>query len=196
MFQEPSTDSPNWLYFRRFLAQPSRVASIFASSPALGRLVAKHIRRGDDEYVMELGAGTGAITAAILASGIPAERLVAVEIDPELAGFLQSAHPEITVIEGPALEIADALPRAARGSVGTVVCGLPVGAFSLAEQRRLVDLSRSLLRPGGRLLVYTHRLGSPLPAKRLGLTGKRVAFTLQNPPPASVWAYERDGARS
>lgn len=191
MFQEPTPPSPTWLYFRRFLAQPARVASIFASSPKLGRLIARHVRRGDDEYVVELGAGTGAITQEILVSGVPADKLIAVEIDAELAGYLRAAHPEVQVIEQPAQEIADSLPPSAFGRVGTVVCGLPVRLFSAEEQRTIVDITDSLLSPGGRLLVYTHRLSSPLPAAEFGLIGKRVAFTLQNPPPASVWAYER-----
>lgn len=195
MFQEPSTDSPNWLYFRRFLARPARVASIFASSRALGRLIAKNIRRAEDEYVVEMGAGTGAVTQAILSSGVPAEKLIAVEVDPELARFLQSACPDVSVIEAEALGIEDSLPPPVIGAVGTVVCGLPIRFWSLSEQRRFVEVVGTLLGPKGRLLAYTHRLGSPFPATRLGLTGERVGFTLQNPPPASVWSYVREGTR-
>src|SRR3546814_14885407 len=58
----------HWLYFRRFLKNPVGVASVTPSSPALGRLVAQHVCREDDEYVVELGRGTGALTRALLAS--------------------------------------------------------------------------------------------------------------------------------
>src|SRR3546814_3265196 len=42
----------HWLYFRRFLKNPVGVASVTPSSPALGRLVAQHVCREDDEYVV------------------------------------------------------------------------------------------------------------------------------------------------
>src|SRR3546814_2237554 len=45
----------HWLYFRRFLKNPVGVASVTPSSPALGRLVAQHVCREDDEYVVEPG---------------------------------------------------------------------------------------------------------------------------------------------
>src|SRR3546814_15819026 len=67
----------HWLYFRRFLKNPVGVASLTPSSPALGRLVAQHVSREDDQYVVELGCGTGAITRALLPGGVPPERLIA-----------------------------------------------------------------------------------------------------------------------
>jgi phosphatidylethanolamine/phosphatidyl-N-methylethanolamine N-methyltransferase len=47
----------------------------------------------------------------------------------------------------------------------------------------------ALMPPGHRFLAYTHRPDSPLPRRELGLRGKRLARTLRNLPPASVWAY-------
>ena len=91
--------SPAWLFFRRFLAHPVRLASILESSPALSRLVAGQLTRDADEYVVELGAGTGPITRAFLAAGVPADRLIAVEIDTQMASFLRQQFPGVTVIE-------------------------------------------------------------------------------------------------
>ena len=170
--------SPAWLFFRRFLAHPLRLASVLESSSALSRLVAAELAcdPGDyvpRDYVVELGAGTGPVTRALLAAGVPPERLIAVEIDSEMADFLRQSLPGVTVIESDALALEQALPREALGRVGAVVCGLPV----------------SLLPPGRPFLAYTHRLTSPLPAAELGLEGERRAFTLLNLPPASVWAF-------
>ena len=183
--------SPAWLFFRRFLAHPFRLASILESSPALSRLVAEHLPREPGEYVVELGAGTGPVTRALLASGVPADRLVAVEIDAQMAGFLRQSLPGVRVIEDDALALAEALPPETLGSVGAVVCGVPISLLPAAQQRELVDLMLSLLPPGRPFVAYTHRLSSPLPAADLGLTGERRAFTLLNLPPASVWAFRR-----
>jgi len=183
--------SPAWLFFRRFLAHPFRLASILESSEALSRLVAERLPCEPGEYVVELGAGTGPVTRALLAAGVPPERLIAVEIDAEMAGFLHQDLPGVTVIEDDALALAQALPPEVLGHVGAVICGVPISLLPAAQQRELVDLMLSLLPPGRPFLAYTHRLTSPLPAAELSLVGERRAFTLLNLPPASVWAYRR-----
>lgn len=184
--------SPRWLHFRRFLAHPIRLAAVTSSSGMLSRLVAEQVRAGDDGVVVELGAGTGAVTRALLAAGVPADRLIAAEIDQEMAQFLRAAYPDVTVVEGCAFKIKELLPPAATGRVGAVICGVPVSLLPFEQQRELVSVMLSLLPPGRSFLMYTHRLGSPLPASKLGLVGKRVAFTLRNFPPASVWAFRAE----
>ncbi|MDJ0942577.1 MAG: methyltransferase domain-containing protein [Kiloniellales bacterium] len=181
--------SPAWLFFRRFLAHPFRLASILESSSALSRLVAEQLPREPDHYVVELGAGTGPVTRALLASGVAPERLIAVEIDPEMAAFLRHSFPGVTVIEHDAMTLPQALPRQAQGRIAAVVCGLPVSLLTAAQQGELVGMMRALLPPGRPFFLYTHRLTSPLPEAELGLAGERLAFTLLNLPPASVWAY-------
>lgn len=186
--------SATGLFFRGFLTHPGRVAALLPSSPVLSRLIADRIRRADDEYVVELGAGTGSVTQAMLASGIPADRLIVVEIDKEMAGFLRGAYPDVTVLGCSAFEIEQSLPQAAIGKAGSVVCGIPIALLPLEQQRRLVAIMLSLMPPGRCFLVLTYRWASPLPARKLGLVGRRIGFTPRNLPPASVWAYAADAA--
>ena len=185
------------LFLRRFLAQPRRLASVVASSAALGRIVAREVCRDPGEVVLELGAGTGAITEALLASGVPADKLIAVEIDAELAAFLRRRFPALAVVEADAFDLQKALPPAAAGRIGTVICGLPVSLMSREQQSDLVAKMLSFLPPSRRVLAYSHRLTSPLPAAELGLESERLAFTLRNLPPASVWGFRAldDGSR-
>ncbi len=183
--------SPAWLFFRRFLAHPLRLASILESSPALSRIVAEQLSCGADDYVVELGAGTGPVTRALLAAGVSPDRLIAVEIDAQMAGFLRQGFPGVTVIEDDALGLKQVVRPEALKKIGAVICGVPISLLPAAQQRELVDLMLSLLPPGRPFLAYTHRLTSPLPAEALGLTGERRAFTLLNLPPASVWAYQK-----
>ncbi len=183
--------SPAWLFFRRFLAHPLRLASILESSPALSRIVAEQLSCDADDYVVELGAGTGPVTRALLAAGVSPDRLIAVEIDAQMAGFLRQSFPGVTVIEDDALGLRQVVRPEALKKIGAVICGVPISLLPAAQQRELVDLMLSLLPPGRPFLAYTHRLTSPLPAEALGLTGERRAFTLLNLPPASVWAYQK-----
>ncbi|MGF1632136.1 MAG: class I SAM-dependent methyltransferase [Kiloniellaceae bacterium] len=179
----------NWLYFRRFLKHPARLASLTPSSPALGRLVAQQVRRHPDEYVVELGCGTGAITRALLASGVPPEKLIAVDLDRELLALLREEFPDISALECNAAEITRHLPPSVVGRVGTVICGIPISLLPRPAQRRIVEEMFALMPSNHRFLAYTHRPISPLPRRELGLEGKCLARTLRNLPPASVWGY-------
>lgn len=180
-----------WLFFRRFLAHPARLAAALPSSPGMARMVAAQVPPCDGGYVVELGAGTGAVTRALLGSGIPPARLVIVEIDEEMACYLDDAFPGVAVIHGSASEIAALLPHEAAGRVGAVVCGVPVSLLPRDEQKAMAEAMLSLLPEGAGFLAYTYRLASPLPAAELGLAGERVGFTLRNIIPASAWRYRR-----
>lgn len=184
-------ESPAWLHFRRFLAHPVRLSSALPVSGAVARMVASKVLRASDEYVVELGAGTGAVTRALLNAGVPAEKLIAVEIDSEMAEFLARTVPGIQVIEGSAADIGSLLPQDALGRIGTVICGVPLSMLYEAQQREIVDAMLDLDPHDRRFLQYSYRLGSPLNAARIGLSAERLGFTLRNAFPASVWAYRR-----
>jgi phosphatidylethanolamine/phosphatidyl-N-methylethanolamine N-methyltransferase len=186
----PKLVPPAWLHFKRFLAHPLQVQAVLPASKAWGALIAKQVRRERDEFVVELGAGTGAVTRALLTAGVPPQRLFAVEIDPEMAEYLRANFPEVNVIAGDALAVDQAVPGAVAGKTGTVVCGVAVATFSLDQQRRLVAAVRSLLSPNGRLVVFSYRPLPPLPASKLGLKRIGMAMTLLSLPPGFVWTYE------
>lgn len=181
----------HWIYFRRFLKNPVGVASVTPSSPALGRLVARELRREPDEYVVELGCGTGPITRALLEGGVPPEKLIAVDLDPELLAVLRDDLPEVAVLQCDAAQLREHLSPTVIGKVGTVVCGIPVSLLPLQAQRHLVDEMFAVMPPGRRFLAYTHRPISPLPRRELSLEGQCLGRTLRNLPPASVWGYRR-----
>jgi phosphatidylethanolamine/phosphatidyl-N-methylethanolamine N-methyltransferase len=178
-----------WLFFRGWLRNPLRMGSIVPSSPALCRRVVRHTRCAPDEAVLELGAGTGVISRALLAAGVPAQRLIVVEIDPHLAAHLRAELTGATVIEGDARRLADLVPAAWQGRIGTVVCGIPLVLLPLAEQRRFIDAIEAVA-PGRGFLHYSYCATSPLPHRRHALTARREAWTPLNFPPASVWRYK------
>lgn len=180
------------LFLRRWAANPLQMGSVVPSSPALGRRIAALVERQDDEVVIELGAGTGAITRELLAGGVPPERLVVVEIVPDMARHLSESLPGVTVIEGDAFALPDALPRALHGKVGTAICGIPLVLLPIEQQRRFVDAVEAVA-PGRGFLLYTYCVTSPLPYRKLALTARREAWTPLNLPPASVWRYRPAG---
>lgn len=175
------------LFFRRWLANPLQMGSIVPSSPALCRRLAQHAACGPDEMVLELGAGTGVISRALLDSGLPARRLVLVEIVPSMAEHLRQALPGAHVLEGDASELPTLL-QGIGGRIGSVICGIPLVLLSLAEQKRLVG-AMAEVAPGRGFLHYSYCATSPLSLRKLNLTARRLAWTPLNFPPASVWHY-------
>src|ERR1700733_7397481 len=114
------------MFFRRWLANPLQMGSVIPSSSALCQRIVKHTRRAADEAVLELGAGTGVVSRALLAGGVPPERLIVVEIVPEMADHLRAMLPGVQVLEGDAKDLPALLPNHWHGRSGTVVCGIPL----------------------------------------------------------------------
>jgi phosphatidylethanolamine/phosphatidyl-N-methylethanolamine N-methyltransferase len=182
--------SGRWLFFRRALVHPLQLGTPIPSSPALGRLIAAKMADRKNGLTVEIGGGTGVITRELLAAGVSADRLLVIELDPEMADYLRGTLPDVRVIDGDARNLRELLPAAWRGRVDTVVSGVPMAMLSTTAQRELIDMIFTVLAPTGRYLQYTFRPGtSPVRAKRLGLAGKRLGTTFGNFPPASVWTY-------
>jgi len=176
------------LFFRRWLRNPLEMGSIVPSSRALCRRIVAQTRAGPDEIVLELGAGTGVVSRALVQAGFPAERLALVEIVPEMARWLGAALPGVNVLCGDARDLPRLLPADWHGKVGTVICGIPLVLLPLAEQRRFVDAIEAVA-PGRGFLHYSYCITSPRPWRRPGLAARREAWTPLNFPPASVWRY-------
>ncbi len=177
-----------WMFFRRWMANPLQMGSVVPSSPALCRRVATQARRAPDEMVLELGAGTGVISRALLAGGVPRERLLVVEIVPDMAAHLRRRLPGVQVLQGDARHLAALVPQVWHGRIGTVVCGIPLVLLPFAEQRRFID-AIDAVAPGRGFLHYSYCATSPLPSARHALRARREAWTPLNFPPASVWRY-------
>ena len=158
------------------------------SSAALCRRVAMQVRRAPDEFVLEVGAGTGVISRAVLDAGVPPDRFVAVEIVPQMADHLRRTLPGSHVVAGDARQLPSLLPRRWHGRIGTVICGIPLVLLALEEQRRFID-AFAAVAPGRGFLHYSYCVTSPLPWRKHRLTARREAWTPLNVPPASVWRY-------
>lgn len=179
------------LFLRRWLANPAAVGSPTPSVPQVGRIMARGVNRAKDRAVVEIGAGTGAVTAELLAAGIAKDRLFVIEIDHDMCVALRERFPDVNVIEGDCARLADLLPAEWRGKVATVVSGIPMTIVPAGIRRRMIDSIFDVLVPGGNMLQLTFSWFSPLPRQELALKGAFFGRTWRNVPPASVWNYTR-----
>jgi len=132
----------------------------FLPRPLAADLV-RHACVDVDELVVEIGAGRGALTAALAAQ---ARAVVAIELDPRLARALRSAfvsHPHVRIVEGDARSWR--LPQEPFRALGNVPFAItnallrhllddPIGTMTRADlivqrgaaQKRVADPPRSM----------------------------------------------------
>lgn len=166
-------------------ARPSMVGAILPSSRYLARSMAA--AADGAEFLVELGAGTGAITEA-LRERHPAVQTVAVEMQEALAAHLHQRFPTIEVRTEPAhLVLADLL----QGPAGTVVVSsLPFRSLPPRwREGTSVAIEEFLLaQPGRRLVQYTYQPRAPFDLSHAdALRWRREAVVWRNLPPAWVW---------
>src|SRR5262245_25429828 len=79
-----------WLMLTKFLQQGRRVASFTPSSRYMARSIINGIDFDKAKCIVELGAGTGPITKEIVKRLKPHTKLLAIELDNDLAARLKS----------------------------------------------------------------------------------------------------------
>jgi phosphatidylethanolamine/phosphatidyl-N-methylethanolamine N-methyltransferase len=124
-------DSP-WLFLRKFLRHGTRVASVAPSSRFLARAMCHFVAPDRPQTILELGAGTGAITVVAAAKMHPESKLLAVELDADFAGVLAARCPRATVLCCDVAELSERLPALGVERVELVLSGLPTPSLPRA----------------------------------------------------------------
>jgi phosphatidylethanolamine/phosphatidyl-N-methylethanolamine N-methyltransferase len=193
--QAPQKDvNPRLLFLKAWLRSPLKVGAIAPSGERLAWAMARAVPKRSSLPVVELGGGTGSITA-VLREHLGPERLVVLERDPELYRLLQRRFPDVTVVLGDACHLRRHLQGCGIPRAAAVVSGLPLVAMPKSVQRQIVDESFAVMDPGSPFIQFTYSLFSPLARREMGVRGRPVARVLQNVPPASVWVYRRSSAQ-
>ena len=185
------------------LAIGERTALALRHAPATGRVVfggsSMMIAQlpADARRIVELGAGTGVFTRALLARGIAQRDLLVVELNEELHALLHREFPEARIVHGDArdlVEIAGRVGFAKQGGADAAISGLGFLAMPREVQKGILEAIFAVLGPGRPLIQFTYGPASPIPAdlvRELGLGVRRAGIAPLNLPPAFVFVYTR-----
>lgn len=179
------------LFFRAWLKAPLQIAALTPSSATTGQTMAQLVERDRPGHILELGSGTGPIGDALLAAGLPPERIIMVEREPDLARHLRQRFPGVRILEEDATRIGAALSGLGVTQLATVVSTLPIVWFPPEAQSAILAQCMAMLGPDAPFLQLTNQPASPIPAGKLGLRAERAAHVWKNLPPSFIWRYRR-----
>lgn len=178
-------------FFRTLLRDPFAVGALAPSSRHLADLMVTGM--GPGARVIELGAGTGVVTQAILDTGVAAQDLIVIEQSEEFAELLAERFPGVTVVRGNAISLRRHLAGLS-GPADFVISGLPLLLFPSRSKARVLSQVFKSLKPGGYFHQFTYGGRCPVPRsllRSLGLKASFLKFSLFNLPPAFVYRLQR-----
>jgi phosphatidylethanolamine/phosphatidyl-N-methylethanolamine N-methyltransferase len=179
-----------WRFLRGLFARPRHVGAIAPSSPELARAIAGQIDPARPGPVLELGPGTGVVTAALIERGIAPERIIAIEFDAEFASHVGQRFPGIRIIRGDAFALAATLGNGAHGRFAGIVSGIPMLNHPPARRHALIQSALARLAGGAPFVQFSYGLTPPI-APPAGTEVVLAAFVWRNLPPARVWVYRQ-----
>ena len=182
----------NIQFLQAFLKNPGTVGSITPSSPELARRMVAGLRPDENNVVLELGVGTGAITKFLQDLVPNDESYLGIELDRDLVRSLRRKYPDMKIARGNALDAAEIHGKSGLGKVGTIICCLPfVSMPNEVGEKILLEIDKFMQHGCTfRTFQYAHGYYFPSAIKlrefmrdRYGKS-KRSPLIVKNVPPA------------
>ncbi|MDR1138130.1 MAG: methyltransferase domain-containing protein [Synergistaceae bacterium] len=177
------------LLLKELAKDPRGMGTMFPSSDALANEMASAVssratRRG---ILIEIGAGTGPVTAALLRRGVPARRMIVIEKSPTLAEYLSKRFPEVNVRCCGAEEMNACVAH--DDCVSAIVSSLPFRSLPKEASMSIMSEVERTLVPGGVFIQFTYAVVGNMPFIPAGFRKVRSRFVPFNLPPAKVEVY-------
>jgi phosphatidylethanolamine/phosphatidyl-N-methylethanolamine N-methyltransferase len=186
-------------FLAAFLRRPSTMGAVAPSSARLAAVLASVVPAAGNPVVVELGPGTGAVSA-VIDERLPAgSRHLAVELDADMVAHLQRSRPSLEVVHGDACDLGKLLSERGVDHVDAVVCGLPWALFDDATQAEILGEISRVIGDKGAFTTFAYLPGMALSAARRFRRTLRGAFeevlvsatVWRNLPPAFVYVCRR-----
>lgn len=167
------------------LQKMGQVGSVLPSAPELVQAMLQDLPWPRVRIAVELGAGTGAITGAVLERLPPGAQFLVFEKEPEFRRYLAAKYPGL-LLRNEALGLTMELAAQGGGQADLILSSIPFALLSPAEQEALLDVICETLAPEGCFVAFQYSL---LLARRLRrrFGHVRTRFVPLNLPPAFVY---------
>lgn len=176
-------------FLKSWIEKPLSTGAVMPSGRALARTMARYVDPESNGPIIELGPGTGPVTAALVERGIDPKRLVLVEFNPTFCRLLRTRYPGATVVQGDAYRLKPLLEKLLREPAAAVVSSLPLVTKPLRTRIRLLADARMLLKPDAPFVQFTYAMVPPIPRALDGIKAEASETIWMNFPPARVWVY-------
>ncbi|HEY6421843.1 MAG TPA: methyltransferase domain-containing protein [Pseudonocardiaceae bacterium] len=169
--QDTARLSDNWgTFLAAAMRSPRDVGTLLPSGPELARRLATVVPHshpaGRPAIVVELGAGTGAVTGAIAQQVKRDAVVIAVEKDPGLAERLRSRGLGVRVVTADAATLPAILAEQGVDRADVIVSVLPWTLFGPQQQRDFLTTFAAALQTDGVFTAAAYSLSYWTPAAR------------------------------
>ncbi len=140
-------------FLKAAIRNPLEVSTVFPTSKSLAETLLAHADLSRSKSVVELGAGTGAITKYLSPRLVYRDAYLGIELDPKMVDFLraQKAYSGLRFETGLAENVLNWVQPS---SVDVVVSSLPWTIFSTEMQASTIEAILQALKPGGVFVTY------------------------------------------
>lgn len=178
-----------WLFLAELIKHPGTIGAVLPSSRPLASAMARHVPITGEGLIVEVGAGTGSVTEALLNAGISPDRLLVVERSPTFVRHLQERYPTVQIVQGDATQLHTIVPQEA--VVDAIVSSLPLRSLTSLEVSVVVEQWHKVLKPDGVVVQFTYSLHSLIKECLVGFREQAKCLVWINIPPARVCKLAR-----
>ena len=182
----------NLLFFKQALKEFRSHGAILPSSRFLSARVASLVRPKVGDVIVELGAGTGAVSRELI-KRLPAEgTLVLLELNPILVDYLHRTIEDsrVLVVEGDAADLPRILKELSLDKADRIVSGLPLGDFNKELREKILTAISESLNNDGRYIQFQYFLTSLAHIRKM-FHVRIAGYEIRNVPPAFVYECKK-----
>ena len=182
----------NLQFLQAFLKNPMKVGAVAPSSPELAAEMLIGIKPDENNIVLELGVGTGAITKYLQQIIPNRDSYLGIELDSEMVKNLGKNYADLNIVCGNAAESYRIHQDSGLGKVRYLVCCLPFVSLPKEVSESVLLEIEKFMDAGCELRIFQYAQGYYLPPAiklreflrdRYGKS-KRSPLVLKNVPPA------------
>lgn len=172
------------LFIKKFVTEPRTIGSVTPSSPQLVDSMLSNVHWHKTMTIAELGAGTGAMTRALIERRRPSSRLFVFEIDEELRRSLMRETG--LGIYDDAARLPEVLASNGGGKADLIVSSLPYAVLPKEVTEAVLDAIRATLSVNGTFVAFQYSLHMKGAFEKL-FSHVSTRFVMMNIPPAFVY---------